>query len=326
MVHSEHRPPPQAILVVPVLVALVLTLFAWPQARLEPRGVPVGIAGPPEAAASIEEPLANEGGAFEIHRYADESAARQAILDREIYGAFVASPGGSTLLIASAGSPAVAQALEELAAGLAAGADAAGQPVPPPEVVDVVPTDPDDPRGAAFNSSVLPLLIAGLVAGVLVALAIPPGLGQIAGLVVAATLAGLAAVAIAQGWLEILEGGWLANAAVLSLMVLAIAAVVAGLTGALGAAGIALAAVLVVLIGNPWSGLSTAPELLPTPAGDIGQLLPPGAGGQALRDTAFFDGGALGEHLAVLIAWAAIGLALVMVASRRREGESGGEG
>jgi hypothetical protein len=45
-----------------------------------------------------------------------------------------------------------------------------------------------------------------------------------------------------------------------------------------GRAGAALGALLMILVGNPLSGVSSAPELLPAPAGTIGQLLPPGAG------------------------------------------------
>jgi hypothetical protein len=43
-----------------------------------------------------------------------------------------------------------------------------------------------------------------------------------------------------------------------------------------------------IFVGNPWSGIASAPELLPTSAGLIGRLLPPGAGGNLLRNTAFF--------------------------------------
>ena len=32
-------------MLVPVFVAVVLTLFAWPSARLEPRDLPIGLAG-----------------------------------------------------------------------------------------------------------------------------------------------------------------------------------------------------------------------------------------------------------------------------------------
>jgi hypothetical protein len=305
------------LLIIPVAVALILTLFAWPQARLEPRGVEIGVVGGAEEAAALEQQLAAEGD-FDVHTYADEESAREAIEDRDIYGAVVPSPEAPKVLTASAGSPLVAQALAAIAEAPAEGAVVSGNEAPPVEVVDVVPADPDDPRGSAFNASVLPLLIGGILTGVLVAeLITPPGLRQMGALVIASALAGLAAVAVAQGWLEILGGGWLANAAVLSLMVLAIAAMVAGLMALLGPPGIGVAAVLMVLLGNPWSGLGTAPELLPRPIGDIGQLLPPAAGGQALRDTAFFDGAALGGHLAVLLVWIAIGLGLLALGARR---------
>jgi hypothetical protein len=75
-----------------------------------------------------------------------------------------------------------------------------------------------------------------------------------------------------------------------------------------------------VLIGNPFSGVATAPELLPQPVGAIGQLLPPGAGGNLVRSTGFFDGAGAGGHLAVLVAWAVFGLAaLVTVTNPRRQ-------
>ena len=48
----KHKPSPLAILVVPVIVALVLTLFAWPSARLGPRDLPVGVAGAPSSSST----------------------------------------------------------------------------------------------------------------------------------------------------------------------------------------------------------------------------------------------------------------------------------
>ena len=98
---------------------------------------------------------------------------------------------------------------------------------------------------------------------------------------------------------------------------LAIAATVAGLQALIGAPGIAVAALLMVLIGNPFSGIASSPEMLPRPAGTIGQLMPPGAGGNLLRSTAFFDGAAAAGHAAVLAAWALLGLCALAVAARR---------
>ncbi len=301
----------------------MLTLFAWPQARSEPRDLPLGVAGPPQATAPLEAQLAEAGDAFEVRRYADEAAARAAIEDREVYGAIAASPTGVTLLTASAGSPAVAALLQERFAAVTPAVEGgSGQPGAA-TAIDVVPADPDDPRGAALSASVLPLLLAGIITGALLASITPPGIVQVGALLAASVLAGLAAVAIAQGWLGVIEGSWVANAGVLSLTVLAVALVVAGLVALLGLPGIGVAAVLMVLIGNPWSGIGSAPELLPRPIGDIGQLFPPGAGGNALRSTAFFDCARAGGHVAVLIAWAVLGLAAMGAGAHRKQRATG---
>jgi hypothetical protein len=130
-------------------------------------------------------------------------------------------------------------------------------------------------------------------------------------------------IAIVQGWLDIIEGPWLLNAAVLSLGVLAVASVVTGLAALIGPAGIGVAALLLVLVGNPWSGISSAPELLPQAASFIGQLLPPGASGQLLRSTAFFDSAGAGGHLAVLLVWIAVGLGAILAAAKLQQQRSG---
>lgn len=300
---SHRRPSPAAILIIiPLVVALVLTLFAWPSSRLEPRDVPVGVAGPPAAATAIERRLAARDGAFETHRYADEAAAREAVEDREVYGAFVATPAGPKVLTATAAGAPVAQLLNHAAAEAKA------------PVEDVVSAGP---AAAGLASSVLPLVLAGIVTG-LAAATLGTGALQRAGLLVGGSIAaGLTATAIVQGWLDVVGGDWLVNAGALSLTVLAIAAVVAGLERLLGKAGAALAALTMVLIGNPFSGVATGPEMLPSAAGRLGQLLPPGAGGNLLRSTGLFDGAAAGGHVAVLAFWALTGLALLFVSAAR---------
>jgi hypothetical protein len=57
--------------------------------------------------------------------------------------------------------------------------------------------------------------------------------------------------------------------------------------------------------------------MLPQPLGWIGQLMPPGAGGNLLRSTGFFDGAGAGGHIAVLVGWAALGLGVMVVAAAR---------
>ena len=161
----------------------------------------------------------------------------------------------------------------------------------------------------------LPLVLASIVTGVLISLLGRAGPRQIAALLGAAAAAGLVAIGIVQGWLGILEGDWWVNAGVLSLTMVAVASVLAGLNGLIGHAGLGLGALLMILVGNPWSGISSAPELLPTGVGATGQLLPPGAGGNLLRSTAFFDGTGAARHLTVLLVWTALGLAMMGAAA-----------
>jgi hypothetical protein len=290
------------ILLVPLAVALVLTLFAWPSARLEPRDLPVGVAGAPAATKQFEHQLASHDGAFDVHRYADEAAARQAIEDRDVYGAFVSTPSGAKVLTAPAASPTVAQLLTQ------AGSESNAR------VQEVVRASPG---GNALSSSMLPLVLAGSLTGLAGVLLASGGLRR-AGLVVAGSvLSGLVATAIVQGWLDVVEGDWVANAAALSLFVLAIASAVAGLYALLGQHGAALGGLTMVLIGNPFAGVASGPEMLPQPLGTIGQLMPPGAGGNLLRSTGFFDGAAAGGHVIVLAAWALAGLTVLLAVAAR---------
>jgi hypothetical protein len=294
---SDHRHPSPlaALVIVPLVVAIVLTLFAWPSAKLEPRDLPVGVAGPPAAVAQLEQQLGANPGAFDVQRYSTGAEARAAIEDREVYGAFVATPEGPRVLSSSAASPAVAQLLGHAAAE-------AGAPTE-----DVVTAE----HGAALPSSVLPLVIAGILIGLAASLLTSSAAARAGLLVAGSAIIGLVAAGIVQSWLDVVEGDWLVNAGVLGLTVLAIGATVAGLYAWLGTVGIGVAAALMVFIGNPFSGAGSAPELLPEPVGGIGQLLPPGAGANLLRSTGFFDGAAAGAPVAVLLAWALGGLALV---------------
>jgi hypothetical protein len=287
--HSFSTPKPlTAAAVLTAVLAIAVTSFAWPAANLEPRSLPVGVVG----AAQLPEGM-------EAHRYPSEAAAAAAIRDREIYGAVIAERGAPRVLVASAASPAVAQSLRQQAGT--------------GTVRDVVPAPEADPRGAAFSALLLPLILGGIVTAVLGMLLLT-GRARLGWLVGAPAGAGLLTVAIVQGGFGVLEGDWLLNAGVLALGMAAVAATVAGLVARVGRAGIGAGALLMILVGNPWSGVTSAPELLPEPAGTIGQLLPPGAAGSLLRSVAFFDGAGAAAPLAVLAVWTLAGLAAVAAA------------
>ncbi|MFJ6571761.1 ABC transporter permease [Streptomyces sp. NPDC091292] len=306
------------IILVPTVVAVALWAFAWPASRTAPRDLPLGVAGSPAATAPLERQLAAHEGAFEVHRYADEAAARKAIEDRSVYGAVVVTPTGPEVLTATAASPLVAQLLQQTVAAQAP----EGTPV---VTKDVVPTPAADPRGAVLNASVLPMAIAGVAAGAIVTMLGLRGLRALAALVTAAALVGVVATALTHSWLGALTGNWWAEAGALSLSTLAVSAAIAGLASLLGTAGIGIGSMVVVLLGNPFSGATSAPQLLPEPAGAIGQWLPPGAGASLVRSVAYFDGARAAAPALILALWAVLGLAAVLLGARRnRRGEPDG--
>jgi hypothetical protein len=303
----------------PAFIAFALTMFAWPNANLAPRDLPLGLVGPAQARSRLATHLqAATASGFDLHVYTDEIGARSAIMHRDIYGAIELTLTGPKLLVASAAGPVVVQMLTQVyeTGVLADGAHGAASHQSP-NIVDVVPAAAKDPRGAALSSSVLPLVISGAVTAVLITLLILDGAMQAAALVISSCLGGAAAVGVAQTWLGVVRGDWWANAGALALMILATAGAIAGLKALLGRPGLALGVLLMVFVGNPLSAVSSAPELLPSPEGAIGQLLPAGAGGSLLRSTAFFGGNGAGVHLAVLSAWIVFGMAAIAFGALR---------
>lgn len=291
-----------------LIQALMLIAFAWPAANIAPRDLPLAVTGP--QAAMVADRLAQQSpDAFELTTTTDEAAARAAIEDRDVYGAIITGGGAPRLLVASGASPAVAQQLTAMAQQLS------GAPAAPVE--DVVAADIDDPRGAAFGAMVLPLVMSGIAAGVLLSLLVPTVGGRVTGLVTFAIAGGLLSMVIIQGWMSVVPGDYLTLAAVAGLVSFAVAGTVAGLASAIGQAGIGIGALTMLLIGNPFSAATSAPELLPQPWGAIGQLLPPGAAASLLRSVAFFDGAAALGPLTVLLVWAGIALALLGVGALR---------
>ncbi|WP_393101832.1 ABC transporter permease [Streptomyces sp. LN325] len=326
----------------PLVISLAVMAYAWPASRIAPRDLPVGVVGTSTAGQKAVEGLEHsKPGGFDFHLYPTQASARSAIKNREIYGAFVVTTGNVTVLEATAASTSVAQLLTATGQQLAAHAaklppkdatppagtshrPAVGKSLtkPAPKVgfrtVDVVPTAAADPRGVVFNSALLPLTICSILIAALIATsgAQMSVWRRLIDLLAACAATSLAAYLVAEGLLGALPHEHVATWGALSLTMLAISATSVGLITLIGPAGIGLSAALMVFVGNPFSGITSAPELLPKAVGDIGQWLPPGAGANLLRSTAYFDGAGSGGHIAVLVLWSTLGLAAVALGRR----------
>jgi hypothetical protein len=309
-----------AAIALPGLVGLAVLAFAWPAARTAPRDVPVGILGTSPAAGSAVEHLDSmEPDAFDFRFYVDPAGAVSAIHDRAVDGAFDVEPDSITVYTAGAASPAIAQLLATAGAGLAAQAHV------PARADDVVPLSAADPRGTVFSAALLPLTICGvaIAATVAVVLGFRPAWRQVLALAVISGSTALGAYFVAQGLLGALPHHAVATWAALTVTIFAISAAVAGSFAVLGVPGLGVGAALMVFVGNPFSGASSAPELLPDAANHFGQWLPPGAEVSLLRSTAYFDGNGAAPHLGVLVAWAVGGVGLIILGHHTSLGRSG---
>jgi len=106
----NRRPPllVAALLAIGIVLiqALLVPLFAAPATHIEPRDLPIVVAGPPAFAQQLQ---SARPGAFKVTVVADAAAADQALRDRKAYAAFIVGKGGPTLHTASAAAPIVAQ-------------------------------------------------------------------------------------------------------------------------------------------------------------------------------------------------------------------------
>ncbi|MFI5506684.1 ABC transporter permease [Mycobacterium sp. NPDC051804] len=319
--HTHHasagHEPPAALRATGIVVALTVALaiiaiaFALPAARTAPHDVPIGIAGPQAASGQISAALEKQApGAFAITYYPGEAALRDAIHNRDVYGGIAFGPDGQRLLIATGGSPMVAQLLTQIGNGIA---QQAGVPI---HTEDLAPPTTDDPRGVGLAASALPITLAGLLPAIaLLSMLKREVWTRFTATVVFSGVAGVSVAALLKYVFGSVDANFWGVAAGLSLGVMAMALFILGLGSLFGRVGLALGALLALLLGNPLSGLNSAPEMLPAGWGQLGQWLPQGANATLLRSTAFFEGAGGALPIVVLTCWSLLGVALVVVAA-----------
>ena len=282
-----HEPPAALratgiVVVLAVVIAIVAIAFALPAARSKPHNVPIGAAGPQAASGQVADMLEhNAPGAFEITYYPGEAALRDAIRNRDVYGGISFGPDGRTLLIATGASPTVAQLLSQVGNGIA---QHAGVQL---RTEDVAPPTADDPRGAGLAASALPITLAGLLPAIALVLVLRREVWtRFAAAVVFAGLAGWTIAALLRFVLGSIDANFWGVAGGLTLGALASGLSMLGLGSLFGRVGLAVGALLALLLGNPLSGLTSAPRAPAQRMGCAGSVV--AAGRQ--RHAAALDG------------------------------------
>jgi hypothetical protein len=311
----EHQPPAAAraaaiVVALTAVLAVLALAFALPAAKSKPHEVPIGIVGPTAVAEMLER---TSPGAFAVTYYPGAAALRQAVLDRQVYGGIAFDAAQPTLFTATGGSPAIAQLLTQIGSGIA---QHNGVQL---KTEDLAPPSAADPRGAGLAASALPITLASILPAMALVLVLRQQVWlRFAATVAFAGLMGVTTAALLRYPLGSIDQNFWGVAGGLALGIAAALLFVLGLGSLFGRTGLAIGAGLAVLVGNPLSGLTSAPEMLPAGWGTLGQLLPQGATATLLRSTAYFGGAGATSAILVLSCWAIAGTTLIAIAAVRR--------
>lgn len=319
-----------------VVLGIMMTAFSLPAVNSGVNDVPVGVVTTDKTVYNkFATPLEKKG--FDVKQYKSVSSMKDAVNDRKIYGAFeISNTGDMTLYKATAASTAVSQALETLGNAVVAqqktaakaqiaqmqaqatdatmlkALDAKVQAIDAKtlKVKELKAFPSRDPKGTGLVAGALPIALGGWIGSVAIANAVKGKKQKFWAAIAFAFIGGLGLVGVIQFGIGTFDGNYFVTSLGAMLGIAATAFFVLGLLEIMGNAGLGIAAVMLILLGNPLSGLSSAPEMLPNGWGFFGQLLPPGATGTLLRNLTFFDGHAIGLSVGVLATYVIVGLIL----------------
>jgi hypothetical protein len=184
----------------------------------------------------------------------------------------------------------------------------------------VVPLADTDARGTGLAAAMFPIVLGGMLGGIVISLTIIGAIRRIVAVLVYAIAAGLVLTSILQGWFGALQGEFWLNSAAMALALAAIAAPIIGFAALIGRAGIAVGAITFMLVANPISAAAVPVEFLPVPWGAVGQWFPPGAAATLLRDLSYFPDADMTFPWLVLAAWALGGILLALLGHLRTAG------
>ncbi|MFE4261326.1 DUF3533 domain-containing protein [Streptomyces sp. NPDC056883] len=294
----------------------------------KPSEIPIAVAAPaaPIAEQTAKQLSALPGKPLDPRAVQDEATALRQIHNRDVDGALIVDPAGTTdkLLVASGGGASLSQAVEQIVGAVE---KTQGRTV---RVVDVAPTAAGDARGLSSFYLVVGWCVGGYLCAAILAISagarpanVHRAVIRLGALLVYSIAAGLLGAVIADPVLGALPGSIWALWGLGTLVVFAVGAITLAFQGLAGVVGIGLAILLVVVLGNPSAGGAYPYPLLPPFWKAIGPWLPPGAGTYAARSIAYFKGNDITGSLLVLSGWAVLGSAVTMACAAGRRGKAG---
>lgn len=314
--HSGARPTQHTAWVGPLVIALVIGLafvavYVGLQRDPEPRHLPVAVVGVPLAGA-VRSAL---GETADVVTVTSIDQGRRLVNDGQVVGILAArSPSQLQFDYAGARGLSESGAARQLIAGFAHAGNLTTQER------DIVPLVRFDSRGlvtfyVVFGVTLSSFILAQALSGVAARVRLQHRLLVLGAFTIvigstAAVLAGPVYGAVAVPVPELIV--------TLVLLSAASAFITKALMSWLGPVGIGLAVLMLTVAGNATSGASIGVHLLPTWAQVMSEALPQGAAVRALTAAGYFGGGSTVWWAAlVLLAWASMGFALVLLRHAR---------
>jgi len=289
-----------------LVIEAVLTLCSVSALQIPiPRNMPFGVTGSsPVVDAAETQKIDGNRVSFVNTRYADEADAREAIEQGEIYGAYISGKKGDTLLTVPAKSFDALTVIEPLFVS------AAAQAHQPLQIEQVKPLPEDkDPVGAVAGLLLLPTIVGGLVAAILLFKATSLAAQRWRGaILVGYALVGALLTDLIAGPLL---GAYAADRfwpllASFALVTVTVALVTAALFAVLrSTVATVIALFLFIVVGLPAAGLVGA-ALLPTYWQAIGAALPPHYAADLFTKVLYFSSNNITTPILVLAAYSLV--------------------
>lgn len=289
-----------------VLASVIALAFTWTSVSAEPDNIPVALVVSDEQYEAASELAAD--AVITLRRVPDADTARAQVADRTFYGAIILTQEPE-VIVASAASTVVSEELSALAPlvqELTPGGSALVT------VTDVAPWADDDPTGAGFAVAGFPIILTGFLGGIGLSFIVHGRTRRLAAGTAYSILVACLLTAVFQGVLGILHGNPAVNALIICMTAASGTMLIAGLNSALGRIGIPLGVFFLLLLANPLSGFAIPAETYPSPWGDLGQWLAPGAASTLLRAESYFPAQNTIQPWLILSSWVIVGIALIL--------------